>query len=68
MTICEMKMMRIVAVLCLGFAFANVCQAIEKPLSNDDNSKKLAVQLIGVGTIAGTAKDGSGLHEELVPA
>ena len=54
--------------LCLGFAFANVCQAIEKPLSNDDNSKKLAVQLIGVGTIAGTAKDGSGLHEELVPA
>ena len=68
MTICEMKMMRIVAVLCLGFAFANVCQAIEKPLSNDDNSKKLAGQLIGVGTIAGTAKDGSGLHEELVPA
>ena len=68
MTICKTKMMSIVAVLCLGFAFTNICQAIEKPLLKDDKSNKLAVQLIGVGTIAGTAKDGSELHEELVPA
>ena len=68
MTIYKTKMMRIVAVLCLGLFFTNICQAIEKPLSKDDNSKKPAVQLIGVGTIAGTAKDGSGLDKELVPA
>ena len=68
MTICKTKMMSIVAVLCLGFVFTNICQAIEKPLLKDDKSNKLAVQLIGVGTIAGTAKDGSELHEELVPA
>ena len=61
MTICKTKMMRIVAVLCLGFVFTNICQAIEKPLSKDDNSNKLAIQLIGIGTIAGTAKDGSGM-------
>ena len=70
MTIYKTETMGIVAVLGLGLglAFASVCQAIEKPLLKDDNSEKLAVQLIGVGAIAGTAKDGSGLHEELVPA
>ena len=46
MTICKTKMMRIVAVLCLGFVFTNICQAIEKPLSKDDNPNKLAIQLI----------------------
>jgi len=58
--------MRIVAVLCLGFALTNVSQAIEKPVLKDGNSKP-AVQLIGIGTIDGSAKDGSGLNEELVP-
>ena len=58
--------MRIVAVLCLGFVLTNVSQAIEKPVLKDGNSKP-AVQLIGIGTIDGSAKDGSGLNEELVP-
>jgi len=68
MTVGKTKTMRIVALVCLGLAFASICQAVDKPMLKDDNSKKLAVQLIGVGAIEGTVKDDSGLHEELVPA